>query len=177
MRTNPSYIFFTDFDGTITSRDSNDFMTDNLGYGPVLRKAGNADVLNDRMAFRDSFRAMMDSIKTPYDECIKTLIENIQLDPGFKEFFEWSRKENIPIVVLSGGMRPIIRALLVHLIGEEADEMQIVCNEVEARDGKTINDVGGWQIAFHDDRFVQLKSLSAWNIVLTNGLEQSFWTR
>lgn len=156
MRTNPNYIFFTDFDGTITSRDSNDFLTDNLGYGQEKRKAGNADVLFERVAFRDSFRDMLDSVKTPYDQCIKTLIENIQLDPGFKEFFFWSRENNIPIVVLSGGMRPIIRALLIHLIGEAADEMQIVCNEVEGRDGKDINEEGGWQIVFHDDRFVRV---------------------
>lgn len=156
MKTNPKFIFFTDFDGTITQRDSNDFLTDNLGYGQVLRKQGNADVLHDRISFRDSFRGMMDSVKTPYDQCIKTLLENIKLDPGFAEFYEWSKKENIPVVVLSSGMEPIIRALLVHLMGSTADDIQIVSNDVAPRDGKSINDEEGWQIVFHDDTYAVL---------------------
>lgn len=152
MKNSPSYIFFTDFDGTITQRDSNDFLTDNLGYGQTLRKQGNQDVLHDRMSFRDSFRGMMDSVKTPYDKCIQTLLENIKLDVGFKEFFEWARENNVPVVVLSSGMKPIISALLTHLVGPEASEIQIVSNDVAGRDGKSINEEGGWQIVFHDER-------------------------
>jgi 2,3-diketo-5-methylthio-1-phosphopentane phosphatase len=152
MKTNPKYIFFTDFDGTITSTDSNDTMTDNLGLGTSKRKAMNEDVLHNRTSFRDSFKAMMDSIKTPYDKCIQYLLENIKLDPGFKDFFIWARENNVPVVVLSSGMEPIIRALLVHYIGKDADDMQIVSGNVKAREGKDINDEGGWEITFHDDR-------------------------
>ncbi|KAI0111779.1 HAD-like domain-containing protein [Daldinia grandis] len=152
LRTNPKAIFFTDFDGTITLQDSNDFMTDNLGYGTELRKKGNHDVLFGKRTFRDSFQEMMDSIKTPYDQCIATLLKNIQLDPHFAEFFAWTRANNVPVVVLSGGMQPIIRALLAHLVGEDAvQHMQIVSNDVEARPGKSINDENGWNIKFHDD--------------------------
>lgn len=151
MQTNPQFIFFTDFDGTITQSDSNDFLTDNLGYGQELRKQGNQDVLMDKMSFRDSFQSMMDSVKTPYDQCIKTLLENIKLDPHFKEFHDWCRQNNVPVVVLSSGMEPIIRALLVHLVGKEADDIQIVANNVAPREGKSINEQGGWQIMFHDD--------------------------
>lgn len=155
MQTSPKYIFFTDFDGTITTRDSNDFMTDNLGFGQALRKQGNKDVLHGTKTFRDSFQEMMDSIKTPYSKCIQTLIENIKLDPGFKEFFEWARENNMPVVILSGGMEPIIRALLVHLMGEkEASEIQIVSNQVEVREGhKSLDEEGGWNIIFHDERY------------------------
>ncbi|KAL3427370.1 2,3-diketo-5-methylthio-1-phosphopentane phosphatase [Phlyctema vagabunda] len=151
MKTNPKFVFFTDFDGTITQRDSNDFLTDTIGYGQVLRKRGNADVLHGRSSFRDSFQGMMDSVKLPYDQCIKTLLENIELDVGFKDFMEFSKKENVPVVVLSSGMEPIIRALLVHLVGPLASDIQIVSNDVAPRDGKNINEEGGWKIVFHDD--------------------------
>lgn len=154
MRTNPKFIFFTDFDGTITTRDSNDYLTDNLGYGQTQRKAGNRAVLDGSMAFRDSFQEMLDSINTPFDECIKVLIENIQLDPYFKEFYDWARSVNMPVVVLSGGMEPIIRALLEHMIGEDAKDIQIVSNDVVARPGKNINEEGGWTITFHDETHV-----------------------
>lgn len=149
MKTSPKYIFFTDFDGTITQRDSNDYMTDNLGYGIEKRKAGNKAVLDGKMSFRDSFRDMLDSIKTPFDQCIKVLIDAIALDPYFKQFYDYARANNIPIVVLSGGMRPIIEALLAHLIGE--NDIRIVSNEVGSRNGADINTEGGWEIIYHDD--------------------------
>lgn len=152
IRTQPKAIFFTDFDGTITLQDSNDFMTDNLGFGVELRKKGNRDTLEGRRAFRDTFQEMMDSVTTPFDVCVRTLLENVQLDPAFKEFHTWCRANNVPIVVLSGGMQPIIRALLAHLVGEaEVQDMQIVSNDVQARPGKSINDEGGWDIKYHDD--------------------------
>ncbi|KAK4032995.1 HAD-like domain-containing protein [Parachaetomium inaequale] len=152
LKTSPKFIFFTDFDGTITVQDSNDYMTDNLGFGTALRKQGNEDVLFGRRDFRDSFRDMLDSVKTPFNECVDILRKNITLDPGFKAFFEWAREHNVPIVVLSGGMTPVIRALLAHLLGEEAaDTLQIVSNDVAPREGKSINEEGGWQIVFHDD--------------------------
>jgi 2,3-diketo-5-methylthio-1-phosphopentane phosphatase len=153
MKTNPKFIFFTDFDGTITERDSNDFMTDTIGYGAEKRKAGNKSVLDGVSPFRNAFKDMMDSIKRPYDQCIQYLLDNITLDPGFKEYFMWARENNVPTVVLSGGMEPIIKALLIHLIGEEANEIQIVSNQVALREGKSsINEEGGWEITFHDER-------------------------
>ncbi|QPG94637.1 hypothetical protein C2857_006594 [Epichloe festucae Fl1] len=150
LATNPKFIFFTDFDGTVTTADSNDFMTDNLGFGVEKRRQGNKDVLSGKLHFRDSFQEMMDSIATPYDECTDILLQNIKLDPGFKEFYDWSRGNNVPIVILSGGMTPIIRALLDKLLGPGWD-IQIVSNDVRPREGKSINEKGGWRIEFHDD--------------------------
>ncbi|KID86507.1 phosphoserine phosphatase [Metarhizium guizhouense ARSEF 977] len=150
LATSPKFIFFTDFDGTVTTADSNDYMTDNLGYGAEKRRQGNKDVLTGKMNFRDSFQEMLDSVTTPYNECIDILLKNITLDPGFKEFYDWSRENNVPIVILSGGMTPIIRALLDKLLGPGWD-IQIVSNDVRPREGKTINEKGGWRIEFHDD--------------------------
>lgn len=99
----------------------------------------------------DSFQEMTDSIKTPFSECIKALCENIKLDPYFTDFYHWSRENNVPVIVLSSGMTPIIRGLLVHLIGPEANDIEIVSNEVVDRPGKSMNEEGGWQIKFHDD--------------------------
>ncbi|KAF7592187.1 hypothetical protein BBP40_000528 [Aspergillus hancockii] len=152
MKTNPKIIFFTDFDGTITLQDSNDYLTDNLGYGQEKRRQGNKNVLHNRMSFRDSFREMLDSVKTPFNECIETLLKNIRLDPHFMEFYIWSKENNVPIVVLSSGMVPIISALFESLLGSKPDDhLYIVANDVESRDGKDINTEGGWQIRYHDE--------------------------
>ncbi|KIW01932.1 hypothetical protein, variant [Verruconis gallopava] len=95
---------------------------------------------------------MMDSISKPFPECIKYLTDNIQLDPYFTQFLEYARANNIPVVVLSSGMAPIIEALLKKLVGEDLSrDIAIVANDVKARPGKTLDDEGGWQIVFHDD--------------------------
>ncbi|KAH7016856.1 HAD-like domain-containing protein [Ilyonectria destructans] len=150
LKTNPRFIFFTDFDGTVTTADSNDYMIDNLGFGTERRVKLNKDVLFGRMNFGDSFVEMLDSVGTPFDQCIDILRKNIKLDPGFKEFYDWTQLNNVPIVILSGGMEPIIRALLDTLLGEGWD-IQIVSNNVSPREGKSINDQNGWKIVFHDD--------------------------
>jgi 2,3-diketo-5-methylthio-1-phosphopentane phosphatase len=159
MATNPKFIFFTDFDGTITSSDSNDYMTDNLGYGREKRLIQNKRVLANDITFRDAFHGMLDSVPTPFNECVALLLEKIGLDPGFREFHDWARANNVPIVILSGGMTPLIRALLEKLIGEDSGWMQIVSNEVGVKEGKaSINEVDGWEIVFHDDRYVGPRS-------------------
>ena len=93
----------------------------------------------------------MDSVRNPFPECIKLLCENIKLDPYFSDFYKWSRENDVPVIVLSSGMTPIIRALLVHLVGPEANDIEIVSNECIDRPPKTKNQEGGWQIQFHDD--------------------------
>ncbi len=157
MATNPKFIFFTDFDGTITLQDTNDYMTDHLGFGAALRCKGNEDVLHGRRHFRDSFQEMMDSIQTTsYADCIALLERSIAIDPHFQAFFDWAERANVPIVVLSGGMQPVIRALLCHFLGEEAVDrrLQIVSNGVEARSPGTKDlwaDAGGWRLVYHDE--------------------------
>lgn len=102
---------------------------------------------------RDSFKGMMDSVSKPYDQCIQYLVENIKLDPYFNDFFQWTLHNNIPIVVLSSGMEPIIRAILENLVGPDHDKIDIVSNNVKPRPGKSINEENGWELEFHDDRW------------------------
>lgn len=104
---------------------------------------------------------MLDSIKTPFPECVKALCDNIKLDPYFKDFYTWSKQVGIPVIVLSSGMVPIIRALLVHHLGPEAEEIEIISNDVADRLPKTQDQEGGWEIVYHDDSgFGHDKSLS-----------------
>lgn len=154
----PRFVFFTDFDGTITTDDCNDYLVDNLGFGPERRQQLYKAVMTNRMSFRDSFLEMFDSITTLYNECLDLLRQNIKLDPGFKGFYDWARENHIPIVILSSGTVPMIRTLLDSLLGPGWD-IQIVGNNVVPRDGKSINEKGGWRIDFHDER-------SAWKTPL-----------
>ena len=104
---------------------------------------------------------MMDSISTPYPECIDYLVKNIKLDPGFNDYLKWALANNIPTVIVSSGMEPVIRAILKNLVGENADHLQIVANQAKARPGKTMDQENGWEIVFHDDRSVGCSRLDS----------------
>ncbi|CCH42700.1 hypothetical protein BN7_2244 [Wickerhamomyces ciferrii] len=139
-------IIFTDFDGTVTLQDSNDFITDNLGFGYDKRKVLNDEVLNETKSFREAFTLMLESIKTPFPDCVDYLLKNIKLDPGFKEAFNWAQENDIPVVVVSSGMKPIIKALLQNLVGEESiDKIEIISNDV------IVNEDGSWKIQYIDE--------------------------
>ncbi|KAH9887943.1 HAD-like domain-containing protein [Cubamyces lactineus] len=140
------FVVLSDWDGTITNRDSNDYMTDNLGFGPEKRRQGNLDILAGKTTFRDAFREMLESVVAnghSFEECKEVLKQNISLDPGFKDFYRYCKEHDIPVVIISSGMAPLIRAVLSKLIGEEdAKEIEIVSNEVD------IHPDGKWEIKY-----------------------------
>lgn len=137
------FVVLSDWDGTITNFDSNDYLTDNLGFGAKKRRELNIEILEGRITFRDAFRDMLESVPTPFDECKEVLKQNIKLDPGFKDFFKWCKAEGVPIIIVSSGMAPLIRAVLSNLIGEEdAKTIDIISNDVD------LGPDGSWHIKF-----------------------------
>lgn len=142
----PPAIIFTDWDGTVTNQDLNDYLTDNIGYGYTRRRELNMAILAGTVSFRDGFRDMLHLIHKPFPECIDYLLEHITLDPGFRAAYDYCHAHDIPIVVVLLGMRPIIHALLVKLVGADAAEnIEIVSNDV------AIADDGLWDIVYRDD--------------------------
>lgn len=139
-------IVFTDWDGTVTLQDSNDYLTENLGFGRPRRLEINDEILNGAKLFKDGFSEMLRSIPTPFPECILYLLEHVQLDPGFKEFYTWCEARGIPVIVVSSGMKPIIHALLTLLVGTEAvANIEIISNGVDVDEA-----TGKWQIVYKD---------------------------
>ncbi|KAL1948675.1 hypothetical protein VTO73DRAFT_10481 [Trametes versicolor] len=140
------FVVLSDWDGTITNRDSNDYLTDHLGFGVEKRRQGNLDILAEKKTFRDAFREMLESVSAnghTFEECKEVLKKNITLDVGFRDFYRYCKEHDIPVVIISSGMAPLIRAVLSNLIGEEnAKEIEIVSNEVDVQpDGK-------WEIKY-----------------------------
>lgn len=70
-----------------------DYLTDNLGFGVEKRLGLNTAVLDNSRSFRyisrvhegadirDIFSEMLDSVHTPFPECIETLTERSALHP------------------------------------------------------------------------------------------------
>lgn len=95
---------------------------------------------------------MMHSVPLSQSQCIDHLLSNITLDPGFAKFFTYAQSVNIPIVVLSSGVAPFIRALLEKLVGK-TDAIQIVSNDLVPRKdvAKKQGDERDWEVVFHDE--------------------------
>ncbi|CAH6720367.1 polyol phosphate phosphatase Pyp1p [[Candida] jaroonii] len=170
----PPAIVFTDWDGTVTLQDSNDYLTENLGFGYPKRKAINDEILDGSKSFRDGFQEMLDSIKQPFPECIDYLLKHVQLDPGFRKCYDYCVSKKIPIIIISSGMKPIIYNLLKHLVGEDAAEnIEIYSNEVEYFE--KANDLGKtWDIVYKDDSdFGHNKSLSIKEYLVSKNLDKT----
>jgi len=95
---------------------------------------------------------MLDSVQLPFDECLRIIQDKIRLDPHFLDFYHWAKEHNVPIVILSSGMTPIINAVLVSMLGSEPENTFVIANDVEPRSGKHINEDCGWRIKYRDDR-------------------------
>lgn len=149
----PKVIFFTDFDGTITLKDTNDYITDNHGFGVEERRAGNKLILDGSDSFRDGFQKMINSWQVSLTDMISILEQNIKLDPHFKDFVLWAKEHDVPIIVLSSGMVPVIAALLKKLLGEDLiKDIEIIANDTQLlAPGNSLDKVKGWNIRFHDE--------------------------
>ncbi|RMZ75924.1 hypothetical protein DV738_g5212, partial [Chaetothyriales sp. CBS 135597] len=150
---NPRVIFFTDFDGTITLQDTNDYITDNYGFGREKRTGYNPHIISGKISFRDGFQDMINSWNMPFTQAVEILKANIQLDPGFKAFMRWARANNVPVVVVSSGMVPVIKTLLSQLVGDDlVQDIEIVANDTQlVAPGYSLEKADGWNIKFRDE--------------------------
>ena len=85
---------------------------------------------------------------------------DISLDPGFAEFYDWTLKNNVPVIVLSSGMEPIIRALLAKFLGPKANSIPIISNNVEIAPDKS------WKIIYRDESRTPPQLLRHWFEIL-----------
>lgn len=158
MSPKPAAILFSDFDGTITLQDSNDYLTDTLGMGHSTRMGLNEKLKDQSLSFSEGFYKMLYSIAEnghSFEECIELLLKNISLDSGFKETAAWCIQNGIPVVIVSSGMEPIIKALVHKLVGDELGKHIIFyANDVQFSDSIKFKDLvendGGWRIKYRD---------------------------
>jgi len=160
----PKFVFFSDFDGTITLSDSNQILIDNRGFGAEKRRALDAAIIAGTLSYRDAVAQMHASVAQNIGiaACCDYLRDKVVLDQEFATFWAWCRAArgkahgDVEVVVLSSGMEVIIHSLLDGLLGEaHYKEIRVVGNnaaEVEGKGG--MDQPGGWRIQWRDDRWV-----------------------
>ncbi|KAH7097022.1 HAD-like domain-containing protein [Auriculariales sp. MPI-PUGE-AT-0066] len=146
LHENASFVVLSDWDGTITTFDSNDHLTDNYGMGYDARRVLSEKMLAGTLNFRDGFGAEINSVASTlkWDEAKEIVAREVQIDSTFAAFESWCAKHEVPVVVVSSGMEPFIRAVLNKAVGEEQGErhIDIIANDADVRED------GSWNIKF-----------------------------
>jgi len=133
---------YSDFDGTITEKDTLIFLAENLGGGPQMVEALGRLIREGKISLRDGIAAEMRSIRAPFVEAVRLLRENVALDPGFPRFAKWCAEEQLPLTILSAGFKEIIDLFLP---SEDYRDLEIIANSLQP------DETRGWQCAFLDE--------------------------
>jgi len=97
---------------------------------------------------------MLDSWNLSLPDAIGILKKNIKIDPHFRSFMVWANENRVPVIVLSAGIVPIIRAMLEALLDDKdlAAGIEVVANDATPIPPlNDLNKAGGWTIKYHDD--------------------------
>lgn len=132
---------FSDFDGTITEKDTLIFLTTNLGGGAQLVEAIGRLIRQGQLSLSEGIAAEMRSIRRPFDEAEALLREKVRIDPGFPPFAAWCEQKQIPLTVLSAGFQQLIDLFIRR---EEFPHLEILANTLKP------NEETGWQCVFRD---------------------------
>jgi 2,3-diketo-5-methylthio-1-phosphopentane phosphatase len=135
---------FSDFDGTITEKDTLVFLTTNLGGGPQLVAAIGRLIREGKISLREGIAAEMRSIRRPFAEAVKLLREQVRIDAGFVPLARWSEEKGIPLTVLSAGFHQFIDLFLP---SDQFPQLEILANNILTNGP---NEETGWQCEFRD---------------------------
>lgn len=103
-------IVFCDFDGTITQAET--FVAMLKNFTPVLAEQLLPEIYAKRMTLRDGVRQFIHSIPSVrYGEIIE-FTRSQPIRPGLLEFLDFLEAENIPFVVISGGLQGMVESVL-----------------------------------------------------------------
>lgn len=106
---------FCDFDGTITTRDSIVFLTEQFGAGRKYRSGALARIKSGEWSVHQAIERELATVKISWLEAVGALREAIELDPFFEHFIIWAREKNLSVQVISSGMRPVVDLFVGHL--------------------------------------------------------------
>lgn len=119
------YAIISDFDGTISTQDSNDMLFKILGNTENERiehlyKTGS-------IGTREGFQQHFEALELSEDEYSEFILNYIKIDSYFKKFYKKANEMEIPFFVVSGGFRNAISLLLKR---EGIEDLTVYANEL-----------------------------------------------
>ncbi|ORY19490.1 HAD-like domain-containing protein [Clohesyomyces aquaticus] len=123
-------ICFSDFDGTIFMQDTGHILFNNFGCGSERRKILDEQIHSGERSFRDVSEEMWGSLDVPFEDGFEVMKGELTPDPEFATFHKFCINNEIPFNVISAGLKPVLRRVLDHFLGEEASKhIDIVAND------------------------------------------------
>jgi HAD superfamily phosphoserine phosphatase-like hydrolase len=145
---------YCDFDGTITTRDTIVFLTEQFGAGPEYRREVLDLIVQGEITVFEAIRRELGTVKVSWEDAVIRLREQISLDPGFGTFVQWCKDAGSPLTIVSSGMEPVVRLFL------EPFDLPIYAHSV-------IPSADGWQYTERpeNDKRMLLAGESSRNVV------------
>jgi 2-hydroxy-3-keto-5-methylthiopentenyl-1-phosphate phosphatase len=106
-----SYIVFTDFDGTITTKDVGDAMFEHFGDVNVCNKSFE-EYRNGKISARECWRQGCASVPSVTKEEFLSFALSHPIDSEFVPFVKFCSSQNIPVMVVSDGFDAYIEPVL-----------------------------------------------------------------
>ncbi len=103
-------VVFCDFDGTITSEEN--FVAMLKQFTPQVANRVMPELYHLRMTVRQGVREMLESIPSSCYQEIIDFARHKGIRPGFGELLDYLDSENMPFVVVSGGLRIMVETIL-----------------------------------------------------------------
>lgn len=104
-------IIFVDFDGTITSEETlNEAMK--MCISPEMFDDGLKKMQSGEWTLRQAVTFAFDNISPDRMGDILEYVRTVPIRPGFSEFLTEMKKQGVPVVVISGGLKPYVEEKL-----------------------------------------------------------------
>ena len=131
---------FSDFDGTIAHPDTINLLAETFG-GVEFRRDIGGKIASGEISLRDGIAAEVATIRGSLDQILNFLRQRVEIDESFPPFAQWCRRQEIPLTVLSAGIKDVIERLLAPY---GLDHVQLLANPLEIVDHR-------WTLRFLDD--------------------------
>ncbi len=116
-------VIICDFDGTITETDN--IIAIMKKFAPPEWEDLKNGVLSQEISIKDGVGKMFQLLpSTSKEQIVKYILRSAEIRAGFKDFVQYTRENNIPLFIVSGGIDFFVYPLLEGLVNEE----QIYCN-------------------------------------------------
>jgi 2-hydroxy-3-keto-5-methylthiopentenyl-1-phosphate phosphatase len=105
-----SYSICCDFDGTVCIPDSCDYLLSRFDTDEW--KALDDAVWRGALTEREAFPRQIGLLRVTWEDARKALREGVRIRDGFADFVTYCRSQDLPLMILSGGLKPLIGELL-----------------------------------------------------------------
>lgn len=120
---------FCDFDGTITESDN--IVAIMKEFGPPETEEIKNKVLSQEISIREGVSRMFGLLPSSLkEEIVRFLTNKAAIRPGFKEFVQFTKQQDIEFYIVSGGMDFFVYPLLDGLVAED----NVYCNATDFSD-------------------------------------------